>query len=186
MSQSQKELARRYAKALFELACEEKALTQVEKDIIKIDKIFSLSEDLRKTVANPLVSRADHSKLILSILEKAKAHTVTKKCLAIIAQNRRLSHLPQIAEEFNILLCDYNGEIIAELTSANALTDKQVKKIEKELSASLNKKIKIKTKVDKEILGGLIIKLGSLMLDNSLSSKIERLEIITKNAVTII
>lgn len=185
MSKTQRdtELVARYAKALFASAQAKGALEAVEGDVKEIQSLFAASETLGKFVRSPLFSRGDQAKGITAVLEKAGVSVLTQQFCALLAENRRLALLAAIGEAFLSLLSEARGEITVEVTSATALEEKALATLRTQLENALGKKLRLKKAVDAKILGGLIVKIGSTMLDDSLRSKLERLQRLSKNAI---
>lgn len=176
-------LVARYASAFFKVASKQNALTLAEKDIQLVRDIFEESDDIKRLAHSPVFSRKEQAIAIGAVLDKAGISDVTKGFIAVLAQNRRLMLLSAIAEAFFLLLAQERGEITVEVISANALQKNQLTDISAALETSLNHNIRLQTLVDPKILGGLIVKIGSQMIDDSIKSKLERLQAISKNAM---
>ncbi len=175
-------IAERYATALFDLATEAKVVDAVEKDLDGLDGLLKESVELRRLVTSPLFSREDQAKAMGAVLDKAGAHKITKNFVGLVARNRRLFALPNMIAAFRQLLADERGEVTARVTSARALKDKQVEALKKALHAALGKDVKLDLAVDEELLGGLIVKVGSRMIDSSIRTKLNNLKIAMKEA----
>lgn len=174
-------LSRRYAAALFALAQEKKALTAVEKDMAGLAAIWKTSISLQIATCNPVLPRIAISGAFAEILKKIKAHTLTKRFIDVLGENRRLALLPTIITTFQEMLKTQRGEVTAIITSVAKLSDKHVKKLTQELGKATGNKILIEQKQDPEILGGLQIRIGSRLLDDSLAGKLERLRLAQKS-----
>lgn len=183
MTISNSNLARRYAKALFELSCKKDVLEKVENDLEALEELVISSDELNKIIGRPILSRENQSEALDKVLEKAKAQNITKNFISVLAKNRRLSELNAIIVEYKKLLSSHRGEVIAQIISAMPLSKGQTDAISKTLSEQLDKKVSIQAEVNKGILGGLVIKVGSKMLDASLISKIENIRMLTKKAI---
>jgi F-type H+-transporting ATPase subunit delta len=170
------QVARRYASALLDLAEDAKSVGKVEKDMADLSAMLNASEDLRKLVTNPLMSRENHIKGITAIAEKAKFNKLTINFLSTLASNRRLTVLPQMIVAVEKMLRARRGEIEAYVQSAVALSAAQTKALKKQLSDSVGSDVNLNVEVNKEILGGLIITVGSQMIDDSVRRKLERLQ----------
>jgi F-type H+-transporting ATPase subunit delta len=177
------QVARRYAKALFDLALEKKALEAVEKDVYALLKLLEESADLRTAIASPLFSADRLRAMIEAILAKMGAAPVMAKFGALLARRKRLSVLPSVLALFLQNLAEHRNEQAAEVTSAVALTKSQEEAIASRLGKQLNKTISINKKVDPSIKGGLIIRVGSRMFDDSVRGKIERMRLLSKETL---
>jgi F-type H+-transporting ATPase subunit delta len=169
-------IAGRYATALFELADEAKNLDGVEKDMVALDAALNESADLRALVSSPIYSRAQQAAAMASIGEKMGLDGLTRNILGLMASKRRLFTLSGVIAGYRTLLADKRGEVTAEVTSATALTDAQVAALSKKLKASVGKDVTLKTAVDESLIGGLIVKVGSRMIDTSIRAKLSKLQ----------
>lgn len=167
--------ASRYAKALFELA-KEANLEAVEKDLLALKALIGSNKSLETVMHSPLISRAEKEKALVELLKKAGSQPLTQQFVAVLARNNRLPLANQIVSAFLSLLRTHRNQVVAEVISAAPLDQAQIDSISASLSGALGKEVSINVVVDKEILGGLKIKIGSEMLDNSLKSKLDRLE----------
>lgn len=173
-------LAKRYAKALYELALEKGVLDSVEKDLLAIKAALASSKELSDFTKTPLISREDKASAISALLTKAGANKETISFANTLAQNSRLEALEDSIEEVQLLCAQHRGEIAVQVISAVPLQESQRSAISSALVASLGKKVKLELAVEADILGGVIVKVGSKMLDNSLKSKLERLKTLDK------
>ena len=162
--------------AIFELASEDKALPQLEKDIDALDMALSESSDLRVMIASPLYKRSEQTAAIEALAAKMGLSTLVGNTLGLMASKRRLFVLPQLVTVLRDLIADDKGEVMAEVTAAAALTDAQIKKLTETLKAKVGKEIKLKTAVDESLIGGLVVKVGSNMIDTSIRSKLAALQ----------
>ena len=170
----------RYAVALFELALEEKALEAIESDMVGVKAQLLESADLQRLVASPLYSRDDQLKGVAAVAEAAKMSALTVKFLGVLAANRRLDALAAIINAFEMLVAFHRGEVSAEVVSAHALSDSQLKALKKQLKAAVGRDVTIDASVDEALLGGLRVKVGSRMVDSSLKTKLDNLAIAMK------
>jgi len=170
----------RYAIALFELALENKALKAVESDLAMLKEMLAESSALSTLVSSPLLSRDDQSKGINSVAGLAKISELTTNFLGVLATNRRLDTLKSIIIAFEQLVAHHNGEVKAEVVSANDLTKTQLTELKKKLKAAVGHDVTIDASVDETLLGGLKVKVGSRMIDSSLKTKIDNLAIAMK------
>ena len=170
--------AGRYAGALFELASAQNATAAVEADLGKFEQMLSSSEDLTRLVKSPVTSADDQAKALGVILAKVGANPLTLNFFNVLAKNRRLFAAPEMIRAFRSLAAKARGEVTAEVTSAVALTDAQVTDLKQTLKASVGKDVTVAAKVDASLLGGLVVKIGSRMIDSSLKTKLSSLKMV--------
>lgn len=170
----------RYATALFELANEAKALDDVADDLGRFQALVDGSDDLGRLVKSPVFSAEEQSGAIAAVLTAAKITGLAAKFVSLVAANRRLFAIRAMIKGFVALVAHSRGEVTADVTSAEALAAPQKKALAAELKKALGKDANIVEKVDPEILGGLIVKVGSRMIDSSLKSKLNSLNIAMK------
>lgn len=183
MSLSEIILAQRYSQALFELALKEKALEKVGGDLASLADLAGSNKEFERFLKSSIISRRDQENALSAMLKKAKANQLTIKFVSTLAKNRRLGALKVVVSEYEKLILAHKGEVLANIISATPLTSSQVSGIEKSIAKALGHKVKVIVQVKEEILGGLIIKIGSKMLDGSVLSKLNRLQILNKNAI---
>jgi len=177
------EIALRYVSAFFDLAKEDNQIDTVEKDMIAISEIMAESEDFNEVVTNNLFKREDKAAAVLAISKKAKFSDITKNFLGVLAMKNRLDILPDVVEVFRRKILEFREEVEVEVTVANGISEEQENALKKTLAKSLKcKSVKLEIKQDKTIIGGLIIKVGSTLIDNSVKSKIDRLDIRLKTS----
>ncbi|MBA3911313.1 MAG: F0F1 ATP synthase subunit delta [Rhodobacter sp.] len=169
-------IATRYATALFELAKEASALKALEADTAALADALSVSAELRATIASPIVSREDQGNVIRAIGAKLGVSDVMANTLALMSEKRRLFVLPQFLTHLTDLIAAEKGEVTAEVTAARALSAAQSKKLAETLKARVGKTVKLKTTVDESLIGGLVVKLGSTMIDTSVKAKLAALQ----------
>ena len=169
-------IAARYATAIFELAKEGSALTALEADLDTLEAALNDSADLRAALSSPVYSREDLGKAITALSDKLGVSATTKGALGMMAQNRRLFALPQLIAELRRKIADEKGEITAEVTSATVLTKAQADQLAATLKANVGKTVKLNVAVDENLIGGLIVKVGSKMIDTSIRSKLAALQ----------
>ncbi len=172
----------RYAAALFELADEHKQLDEVAADLAGIRALIAESGDLRRLVSSPVISREVQGKTITAVLERAGVSDLTLRFVGVVAHNRRLFALAEMCNAYRELLSSRRGEITAEVTTACALTDEQRDRLEQELRTAMGSKVSLQANVDASLLGGMVVKVGSRMVDSSLRTKLQRLELSLKGA----
>ncbi len=169
-------IAARYATAIFELAKDGKKLKALEGDINTLDASLTDSADFNALINSPIYTRAQQGEAITAIAGKMKLSPIVKNTLGLMASNRRLFVLPQLVATLRDLIADEKGEVTAEVTSAKALTKAQSDKLAKTLKASVGKNVIINSSVDETLIGGLIVKVGSKMIDTSIKSKLGNLQ----------
>ncbi|MFY0611690.1 MAG: F0F1 ATP synthase subunit delta [Hyphomicrobiaceae bacterium] len=169
-------VAGRYASALLDTANEDNQLVAVEGDIDAISRLIDESEDMRRLVRSPVFSAEDQAMAVESVLTKAGAQPLTLNFFKLLVRNRRLFAVPDIIRAFKALAADARGEVRAEVASAIALNDAQLNDLRETLKASVGKDVMLETKVDPSLLGGLVVKIGSRMVDSSLKTKIATLK----------
>lgn len=168
--------ADRYALALFELAQEENALDAVAGDLKGLAALIGESADLARLVNSPVFSRDQQAAAMAEILDTAGAAPLTKKFVGLVADNRRLFMLPQIGRAFAGLLAKQRGEISADVKTAHALNDAQLADLKATLKAAYGKEPQLTVTVDPSLIAGLIVKVGSKMIDSSLKTKLANLK----------
>ena len=169
-------VAGRYANALFELALEEKALEKIEQDLNRFNQALDAVDDLRRLVRSPVFSAEEQEHAIAAILDKMQIEGLSANFLKLIARNRRLFAAPDMIKAFRLALARHRGQTSAEVTSAVKLEDGQVRALQAALKAALRKDVQLDQKVDATLLGGLIVKVGSRMVDLSLRTKLNSLK----------
>lgn len=175
-------LTGRYAAALFDLADEGKALDAVAGDLVALQKALGESEDLTRLVRSPVLDRDEQWKAMDALLAKMGANALTRKFLGVVTANRRLFALSGIIHAFLAELASRRGEVTADVISAHPLSDAQIKDLEASLKKALGGKVAIAPRVDSSILGGLIVKVGSRMIDSSLRTQLQKLKFAMKGA----
>jgi len=174
------DLARRYASALLDLADERKALDAVAADLQALRGLIAESGDLRRLLTSPLYSRAQQSKAVASIMDKAGIGELPRRFVLVVADNGRLFALPEMIEGYLAELARRRGEVTAEVTSARSLSDGQQAALLDALRLSVGSKVQLDLTVDPALIGGLVVKVGSRMIDSSLRSKLQRLQLAMK------
>lgn len=169
-------IAARYARAIFELSKEAGALDGLEQDIAALSGAITQSEDLRALIGNPIHSRNQMVAAVSALGSKMGLSELSTKTLGLMAQKRRLFVLPQFCEIVTGLIAGDKGEISAEVTTAKALTKAQSDKLAKSLKEALGQDVKMDLKVDAGLIGGMIVKVGSRMVDGSIRSKLSHLQ----------
>ena len=168
-------LAQRYAHALFELADDAGTVDAVSADLASLRRAMDASPDLRRLVRSPVFSAEDQAKALKAMLEKMDAQALTTKFVLLVAQKRRLPALTQIIQSYEHLIATSRGETEAEVTAARALSDAEIVELKSVLKSRLGKEPRLHSKVDPTLLGGLVVKVGSRMIDSSLRTKLDGL-----------
>ncbi|MEG3123231.1 F0F1 ATP synthase subunit delta [Sphingomonas sp. GB1N7] len=171
----QASLSGRYATALFELASDAKAIDMVEASLLRVRAAIEQSADFAALITSPVVSRTDAAKGVAAAAEMIDVDDTTAKFLGVLAQNRRLSQLPAIIRAFRALAANYRGETTAEVASAHPLTDAQVDALKASLRTRVGRDVAVDLSVDPSLLGGLVVKIGSQMIDSSIKTRLNTL-----------
>jgi F-type H+-transporting ATPase subunit delta len=171
----QASLAGRYASALFGLARDERQIDAVGRSLDALASALADSREFSELVASPLVSRKDTAKAFAGLGPELGLDPITSNFLGVLARNGRKSELKKIIRAFKRIAADHRGEISAEVTSAHPLKDDQVETLKAQLGKRAGRDVTIDAQVDPAILGGIVIKLGSEMIDASIRTKLNRL-----------
>jgi F-type H+-transporting ATPase subunit delta len=176
-------VAGRYATALFELALEEKKVDAVKADLDRFGAMIDDSADLTRLVRSPVFTADEQSRALTAILDKAGIGGLAAKFLQLVASNRRLFAFGQILKAFRLLVARHKGEVTAEVTVAEKLSDQNFEALKGALkTVTGGKDIDFAVKVDPAIIGGLIVKVGSRMVDSSLRTKLNSIKLAMKEA----
>ena len=167
----------RYASALYDLVAEKKIVDPVLEDLTFLQKCILENKDLKLLVKSPLIISSDKLNIFEKILSKKKVDVLTNTFLKVISSNKRFAKLSSIISQFININSQKRGDVLADVTSAEELSDNQKKEITDQLKSTLGKKLSLNFFVDKKIIGGLIVKVGSKMVDSSLATKINKLRI---------
>lgn len=170
-------VADRYASALFDLARESNAVDAVKADLDTLARALEESADLRRLVRSPVFSTEEQLKAVTAVLEASQLGTTTTNFVKVVVKNRRLFALPGMIEGFAQRVARERGEATAEITSAEPLSETQAEALTEALRASLGKVVALRTRVDPSLIGGLIVRVGSRMIDTSLRTKLNALKI---------
>lgn len=173
-------VAGRYATALFELALEQRALDQVAVDLDRFNEALDAFDDLLRLVKSPVFSAEEQGRALAAILKELKIEGLTRNFLLLAAKNRRLFATPDMIRAFRAMLARHRGEMSATVTAAAKLTESQVTALRQALKAALGKEIMLDERVDAGLLGGLVVKVGSRMVDTSLRTKLNSLKVAMK------
>lgn len=169
-------IAQRYATAVYELAQQDKKIPVIEGDLDSLQSSLGDSEDFRNLIHSPIYSRDEQAAAIAAIAKKMKLSPIMSNTLALMAQKRRLFVLPQLVKTLRETIAEAKGEITAEVVSAKPLTKAQSDKLAKSLKATSGKNVTLNASVDESLIGGLVVKLGSKMIDTSVRAKLNSLQ----------
>ncbi len=169
-------IASRYATAVFELAEESGALEALERDIELLDSALAESEDLRHVIRSPLYSRDETAKAMLAVAKALGLSDLMARTLGLMAQKRRLFVLPEFIRQIRKRIADMRGETTAEVVAAKPLTKAQSEKLAAVLAEAVGKKVNLHVAVDEGLIGGLVVKVGSKMVDTSIRSRLAALK----------
>ena len=170
----------RYATALFELARDEKSIDAVKADLDKFAALLAESEDLKRLVRSPVFAAEAQLKALSAVLDRAGISGISANFLNVLTANRRLFAVADVVRAFNALVAKFKGEASADVTVAEALSDKNLDALKTALKSVTGKDVALNVKIDRSIIGGLIVKLGSRMVDTSLRTKLNGLRIAMK------
>ena len=173
-------LAGRYASALFELGVERNALGEIATDLISFKAMIAESDDLRRLLRSPVLTRDEQLAAINAVLDRAGIGDLVKRFVGTVAHNRRLFLLDQMIDTFGEMLAEHRGEITADIASAKPLSDEQVSALSRTLAELMGQEVKLDTTVDADLIGGLVVRLGSRMFDSSIRTKLQKLELAMK------
>jgi len=169
-------IAARYGSAVFELAKDGNALDALERDIDTLESALNDSEDFRALINSPIYSRDDQARAIAALADKMGLSDTVASSLKLMSSKRRLFVLPHLMAVLRGLIADEKGEVTAEVQAARALSDDQSTKLVETLKASVGKTVKMNVTVDESLIGGLIVRVGSKMIDTSVRSKLAALQ----------
>lgn len=169
-------IAGRYALAVFDLVKEANGVKALEADVAALEGAMGESADLRALISSPVYSREEQAAAIAAIAKKMKISAVLANTLGLMASNRRLFVLPQLLSGLKAMIAEEKGEVTADVTAAAGLTKAQETKLAATLKKSVGKDVKLNVSVDESLIGGLIVKVGSKMIDTSIRSKLASLQ----------
>jgi F-type H+-transporting ATPase subunit delta len=172
----------RYATALFELARDEKSVDAVKADLDKFAAMLAESDDLKRLVRSPVFGAEAQSKALAAVLDKAGISGISANFLQVLTANRRLFAVSDVIRAFNALVAKFKGEASADVTVAEALSNKNLDALKVALKSVTGKDVALNVKVDQSIIGGLVVKLGSRMVDSSLRTKLNSIKNAMKEA----
>jgi F-type H+-transporting ATPase subunit delta len=172
----------RYATALFELARDEKSIDAVKADLDKFASMLDESDDLKRLVRSPVFAAEAQLKALSAVLEQAGISGISANFLKVLTDNRRLFAVSDVIRAFNALVAKFRGEASADITVAEPLSDKNLDALKTALQSVTGKDVTLHVKVDPTIIGGLVLKLGSRMVDSSLRTKLNSIKNAMKEA----
>ena len=175
-------ISERYASALYDLSLEKKCIDAVLSDLLTIQEYIKQNKDFKLLINSPLISSIEKLNIIQKILIDHSVNALTIKFIKLIANNKRLNNLASIIARYVTINAEKRGDVIVDITSADTLTNNQKVEVKNKLSAILGEKLSLNYNIDKKIMGGLIIKVGSKMIDSSLASQINKLKLVMKGA----
>lgn len=173
-------VAGRYATALFEIGKEQATLDRIERDLDAVEAALAESADFREAIRSPVHSRADQADAMAALSARMELGPELGNTLGLMAKNRRLFVLPGLIASLKALIAADRGEVMAEVTAAKPLTEEQAGALAQSLKTSVGKAIKIKLTIDESLIGGLVVKVGSRMIDTSIRSKLASLQNVMK------
>lgn len=176
------EMGERYARALFELAENDGALAAVEADVDTLSAALGDSEELRRALISPVHKAGDKAGALKALAEKLELNALTGRFLGVVAENGRAGDISKMLRAFKVLAAKKRGSTTADVVTADTLTQIQLKELTAALKTVLGRDVEVRTEVREDILGGLIVKVGSRMFDSSLKSKLEGLRKTMKEA----
>lgn len=169
-------IAGRYATAVFELAREDNAIDGLEQDVAALGAALKDSADLRTMISSPIVGREDQGRAIAAIAKAMGLRSDTANVLALMASRRRLFVLPQMVRALRERIAAEKGEVTAEVTSATALSKAQAARLAEVLTASTGATVRLDATVDADLIGGIVVKVGSRMIDTSIRARLAGLQ----------
>jgi F-type H+-transporting ATPase subunit delta len=175
-------IAGRYAQAVFDLAREDNLLPAVEADIGALEGALAASEDLRRLIASPIYSREEQGQALNAVGLRMGLSPVMLNTLGLMASKRRLFALPQVLAVLRALIAQARGEVSAEVVSAQPLTPAQAQRLADTLSVSAGKAVRLESRVDPSLIGGLVVRMGSRMIDTSIRAQLGRMQNVMKTA----
>jgi F-type H+-transporting ATPase subunit delta len=173
-------LAERYAAALFDIADERRTLDEVESDLRQLRAMLAASVDLSRLVRSPILTRSEQGKAIGALATRAGFSRLVRDFLAVVAKNRRLFAVPAMIEVYLAKLAERRGEVTAEVIAAQPLSETQLARLSDQLRRSVGRRVSVDATVDSGLIGGIIVKMGSRMVDGSVRSKLQRLQLVMK------
>jgi F-type H+-transporting ATPase subunit delta len=175
-------MAGRYASALFDLAREEGVINQVAADLNVLRELLASTPDLVRLVRSPVFGRDDQTRAMLAVMERAGLARLTQNFIGVVTQNRRLFALADMIKVFAALLAQHRGEVSANVMSARPLSGAQLDALKDTLKQMAGRNVQLEAQVDADLIGGLVVRLGSRMIDTSIQNKLKNLQLAMKEA----
>lgn len=173
----------RYAGALVDLAEKEKVVDKVQKDLESLGAVIAASGDLSDVILSPLVSSAQQGAIVLELADKIKAQKLTKNFLGVLTQNRRVGALLGVAKAYDKIVAERSGLVDVCVQTAEALGEEQSKAVKEKIEKAIKASVRMEEEVSPDIMGGMVVTIGSYMIDDSVRRKIERLGMALKSGV---
>lgn len=173
-------IAGRYATALFELARDARSLDTVAADLARVQQMIADSPDLARLVRSPVFGRDEQRRAMAAVLERAGIGDLVRRFVGVVADNRRLFVLVGMIGAFQTLLARHRGETLAEVATATPLADAQLAAIRSALAQALGREVSVQSRVEPELIGGLVVKVGSRLVDGSIRAKLNNLKTVMK------
>jgi len=173
-------LAERYAAALFDIADERRTLDEVASDLRQLREMLAASVDLSRLLRSPILTRSEQGRAIGVLAAQAGFSPLVRDFLAVVAKNRRLFAVPAMIEVYLAKLAERRGEVTAEVIAAQRLSETQLARLSDQLRRSAGRQVSVDARVDPGLIGGMIVKVGSRMVDGSIKSKLQRLQLAMK------
>ncbi len=168
--------ANSYSLALYELACDSKELDEIEKQTSSLIKLIFNSKEFQSLIKNPTINQEDILTVVLKISEQYKLNNLLTKFLKFLVSKRRFFYVEKILKDFIETCSKKRGEVKAEISSAKELSESEINNIKDELSKNFSSKIKLNYNFDPDLIGGLVIQVGSTMIDTSIKNKLKQIE----------
>ena len=165
-----------YSQALFELASDNGSLDDIEDQVVALDKLISQTSEFKELIKNPTNKLKDLQNAIQLISDKIKLNELLKKFLIFVISKRRFFFIEKILKDFLLICSNSRGEVQAELLAAKEMNDEEIAKIKKDLDINFGSNIKLNYKHDPSLIGGLVLKVGSTMVDTSIKNKLQQIE----------
>ena len=175
-------IAGRYAAAIFELIREDGGIEMLERDVSTLENLLRDSRDFREMISSPVYSRDAQERAVAAVAAHVGLSDTMTKTLRLMASKRRLFVLPQLAAELRRRIADERGEITAEVTAAQPLSDEQRRRLAETLKGAVGREVKLDVSTDPGLIGGLVLRVGSRMIDTSIRSKLAALQNTMKRA----
>src|SRR5436309_2944666 len=155
-------------------------LDEVASDLRQLRAMLAASPDLGRLVRSPILTRGEQGKAIAALVERAGFSPLVRDFLAVVAKNRRLFALPAMIDAYLKNLAERRGEVTAEVTAAQPLSESQLGVLSEQLRRSVGRRVSVDVRIDPRLIGGMVVRLGSRMIDGSVSSKLQRLQLAMK------